>query len=444
VVCYLHWVRVFNGSTAKGDIPMSSEGLGRNDLCPCSSGKKYKRCCYPRTFPDFSKPNAGIPDPYRQPPVTHRVNRGSSPPPTEDRPATIDTVEVGKTRVVCAPLPPYGDGAALVGTLAPPTPEQILAKYEAIRDGNPDGATEGVVTYKYPEMFGFAEVRMVFDADEYFRLVDGRVIGVLDLFRGMHLQMADGTVGAIMGNPERRYEIPVPPLPDGNGLWTSRVIGQVRHTAYEVVEFRWADQVVTVTPGHPVWSADRRGWVGAHELLPGERIRVAGNVVAPVEGSGRRRSERIEVFGIEVEYFHNYFVGTGADAMLVHNGPKCLVRPAVGDAVGTRLLNAEKAVIDPRKLTEYALNPAHPFGGNKAKVFESALGFNETNAESLLKQIQEGVANQSPVAGLVDKYGSRFTVDIPVTGPKGNGVVRTGWIFKGESEVPELTTLFVK
>jgi hypothetical protein len=36
--------------------------------------------------------------------------------------------------------------------------------------------------------------------------------------------------------------------------------------------------------------------------------------------------------------------------------------------------NFSKATIDPRKLTDYALNPNHPVGGNKAKVSESALG----------------------------------------------------------------------
>ncbi|WP_350310371.1 DUF6883 domain-containing protein [Pseudomonas sp. MEJ086] len=39
---------------------------------------------------------------------------------------------------------------------------------------------------------------------------------------------------------------------------------------------------------------------------------------------------------------------------------------------------------------------------------------------------------------------SRFTVDISVAGPKGNGIVRTGWIYKPGSATPELTTLFVK
>jgi hypothetical protein len=33
------------------------------------------------------------------------------------------------------------------------------------------------------------------------------------------------------------------------------------------------------------------------------------------------------VFGIEVEYFRNYFVGTEANAVLVHNGPEKAARP---------------------------------------------------------------------------------------------------------------------
>ena len=33
------------GFTAKGIPPDPSKGVGRNDACPCGSGKKYKMCC---------------------------------------------------------------------------------------------------------------------------------------------------------------------------------------------------------------------------------------------------------------------------------------------------------------------------------------------------------------------------------------------------------------
>lgn len=47
--------------------------------------------------------------------------------------------------------------------------------------------------------------------------------------------------------------------------------------------------------------------------------------------------------------------------------------------------------------------------------------------------------------GKLDQYGQRYTVDIPIMGPNGNTAnVRTGWIIKTGSDVPELTTIFVK
>ena len=108
-------------------------------------------------------------------------------------------------------------------------------------------------------------------------------------------------------------------------------------------------------------------------------------------------------------------------------------------------LTLVKAIIDPRKLTDYALNPNHPVGGNKAKVFESALGYNQSNASQLMKQIQKNLANTPTTLGKVDQYGQRYTVDMLIKGPNGKtATVRTGWIIKSDSNIPEMTTLFVK
>lgn len=108
-----------------------------------------------------------------------------------------------------------------------------------------------------------------------------------------------------------------------------------------------------------------------------------------------------------------------------------------------RLAGADRVRIDLRKVTGYALNPDHPVGGNKARVFESVLGFNRTNAHDLIAQIRQGVMENIATPGKVDDYGYRFTVDIPVTGPRGSGIVRTAWIVRAGSATPSLTTLFV-
>jgi filamentous hemagglutinin len=39
------------------------------------------------------------------------------------------------------------------------------------------------------------------------------------------------------------------------------------------------------------------------------------------------------------------------------------------------LKNAHRAVVGARKIVDYALNPNHPVGRHKARVFAAALGF---------------------------------------------------------------------
>jgi hypothetical protein len=110
------------------------------------------------------------------------------------------------------------------------------------------------------------------------------------------------------------------------------------------------------------------------------------------------------------------------------------------------LPNVEKVTVDPRKVTEYALNPNNTSGGaNKARVFESALGYNQSNSNHLIQQIQNKLPDSKAVLGVADKYGQRFTVDIPVIGPSGKtAIVRTGWILEPGSDIPRMTTIFVK
>ena len=43
--------------------------------------------------------------------------------------------------------------------------------------------------------------------------------------------------------------------------------------------------------------------------------------------------------------------------------------------------------INPRKLTEYALDPENPKGANKAMMFQRHLGYNKDNYQLLLNQI---------------------------------------------------------
>lgn len=48
-----------------------------------------------------------------------------------------------------------------------------------------------------------------------------------------------------------------------------------------------------------------------------------------------------------------------------------------------RMPNAERAVVDTRKLRDYCLSADHPRGRHKARVFQSVLGFTSAGAEDL-------------------------------------------------------------
>ena len=109
------------------------------------------------------------------------------------------------------------------------------------------------------------------------------------------------------------------------------------------------------------------------------------------------------------------------------------------------LQNSDKATIDKNKLTGYALNPEHPVGGHKAKVFESALGYNQSNVDDLIEQVRLGAGSSPAVLGNATNYGQQVIVDMPIEGINGSSaIVRTGWFFDNGSGVPRLATIYVK
>ncbi len=105
----------------------------------------------------------------------------------------------------------------------------------------------------------------------------------------------------------------------------------------------------------------------------------------------------------------------------------------------------DRIYIDPRKLTEYALNPEHPRGGHKAKVFKSALGYDKQNYENLKSQIESQVLDSDAKEGMTDKHGKRYVVDILIKGYSGKeAMIRTCWLVPPGTKEGRLTTLLVR
>jgi hypothetical protein len=112
-----------------------------------------------------------------------------------------------------------------------------------------------------------------------------------------------------------------------------------------------------------------------------------------------------------------------------------------------KLPNAENAIVDIAKLRDYCLNPDHPKGKHKARVFQAKLGIGRNDAERLRQVILEAVLRADAIEQKPTLYGRRFIVDFEVSLPEGKfilstALVRTAWIIRNDEDFPRLTTCF--
>jgi hypothetical protein len=77
-----------------------------------------------------------------------------------------------------------------------------------------------------------------------------------------------------------------------------------------------------------------------------------------------------------------------------------------------RVPYADHAQVDIRKLRDYTLNPDHPEGKHKARLFASILNFTAEDAEMLQELLLNAILENDAQFGRLDEYGQRYTVDL--------------------------------
>ena len=108
-----------------------------------------------------------------------------------------------------------------------------------------------------------------------------------------------------------------------------------------------------------------------------------------------------------------------------------------------KLPNPERAVVDIAKLRAYCLNPQHPRGRHKARVFASALGLTADDAEELRTALLAAAKAAEATPTERDAFGTRYVVDFKMTGPDGQAVVRSTWIVRLGEDFARLTSCYV-
>jgi hypothetical protein len=109
----------------------------------------------------------------------------------------------------------------------------------------------------------------------------------------------------------------------------------------------------------------------------------------------------------------------------------------------SKLPNYIQAVIPLEKLSEYALNPDHPTGRHKARVFKAALGLTLADVYFLQSKIQQATIHEEAFQQDATPYGDRYVLDFNLTTAVGRATIRTAWIILHEEDFPRLTTCYV-
>lgn len=101
------------------------------------------------------------------------------------------------------------------------------------------------------------------------------------------------------------------------------------------------------------------------------------------------------------------------------------------------------AIVEISKLRDYCLNPYHPRGRHKARVFASALGLQQADVEFLRAALLTAARTGDAVGQEADIYGERYTIDFQIVHADREATLRSAWIIlRGESS-PRLTSCFV-
>jgi hypothetical protein len=106
------------------------------------------------------------------------------------------------------------------------------------------------------------------------------------------------------------------------------------------------------------------------------------------------------------------------------------------------LPNGDKAVVDPRKLTDYCLSPVHPVGKHKARLFADATGIVLKDSELLHAALLRAAAGDEAMPTDRTPFGNKYELTFTLVGPGGrSALVLSVWIV-GDNGIPRLVTCY--
>jgi hypothetical protein len=109
-----------------------------------------------------------------------------------------------------------------------------------------------------------------------------------------------------------------------------------------------------------------------------------------------------------------------------------------------QLPNSHKAVVEIEKIRDYSLDPNHPVGQHKARVFRAALGLKPEDAEWLRKRALEIAGSSEAMPQPASVFGDNYVIDSVIEYEGKSALVRFSWIVEFGTDFPRLTSCYVK
>jgi hypothetical protein len=108
-----------------------------------------------------------------------------------------------------------------------------------------------------------------------------------------------------------------------------------------------------------------------------------------------------------------------------------------------RLPGGDRAIIDVRKIRDYCLNPSHPRGRHKARVFADVLGLQRQDSIWLLEALLAAANSEEAVHLGEHEWGNQWRLDVRVKRREKSAMVRSLWLVRTGQDFPTFISFWV-
>ncbi len=108
-----------------------------------------------------------------------------------------------------------------------------------------------------------------------------------------------------------------------------------------------------------------------------------------------------------------------------------------------KLPRPERAIVHIEKLADYCLNPEHPSGKHKARVFKSVLNLGLGDAEILRTTLLDVIHREMAVPTKRNAYGQKYIIDFEMNHSGQTAEIRAVWIVRNNENFPRFVTCYI-